>query len=133
MKNVALNGYGCPLCRTSLGNEDTQEEDDNSVATTELYPIHISRDISDRTETMIGVTFRNITPPISVSTLQVPVVKPTPAFITAKLVDQGITMEQLVKALLKDHDEYDEEETEFINIDDDLFGTLRTIISNYTQ
>ena len=41
-------------------------------------------------------------------------------------------MEQLVKALLKDHDEYDVEETEFINIDDDLFGVLRTIISNYT-
>jgi hypothetical protein len=58
--------------------------------------------------------------------------KPSPAYITQKLVEQGVTMEQLVKSLLKDHDEYDVEEDEFIRIDDELFGKLRIIISNYT-
>ena len=123
MKNVALNGYGCPLCRRSLSKEDTVD-DDTTVITTELYSTH-------RSETIVGVTFRDIAT-LQTSNIQSPVEKPSPAFITEKLVEQGITMEHLVKALLKDHDEYDVEETEFINIDDDLFGILRTIISNYT-
>jgi hypothetical protein len=127
MKNVALNGYSCPLCRRSLGKED----DDTTVTTTELYGTHRNSDASERSETMFGVTFRDLAT-LQTSNVQSPVEKPSPAFITEKLIEQGITMEQLVKALLKDHDEYDVEETEFINIDDDLFGVLRTIISNYT-
>ena len=130
MKNVALNGYACPLCRRALGKEDN-DDDNNSVATTELYSSHSNSNTPETSETIVGVTFRNISPPL-ISVLPV-IVKPTPAFITAKLVVLGITMEYLVKALLKDHDEYDEEETEFINIDDDLFGLLRIIISNCTQ
>jgi hypothetical protein len=62
----------------------------------------------------------------------VEIVKPSSAFITQKLLDQGITMEHLVKALLKDHEEYDAEEEECLRIDDELFGKMRIIISNYT-
>jgi hypothetical protein len=61
------------------------------------------------------------------------IVKPTPAFITQKLVDQGVTMEQLVKALLKEHEEYDAEEEEYLRIDDELFGKFRIIISNFEE
>jgi hypothetical protein len=62
-----------------------------------------------------------------------PIVKPTAAFITQKLIDQGVTMEQLVKALLKDHEEYDAEEEEFLRLDDELFGKFRIIISNFEE
>jgi hypothetical protein len=62
-----------------------------------------------------------------------PIVKPTPAFIAQKLMEQGVTMEQLVKAMLKDHDEYEREEEECLRADDDLFGRLRIIISNYEE
>ena len=130
MKNVALNGYTCPLCRRDLGKEDNYD-DNNSVITTELYASQSNSNMPQSNETLVGVTFRNISPPL-ISVLPV-IVKPTPAFITEKLIGQGVTMEQLVKALLKDHDEYEDEETEFINIDDDLFGILRIIISNYTS
>jgi hypothetical protein len=51
--------------------------------------------------------------------------------IARQLSEQGITMEHLIKALLKDHDEYDEEEEECLNMDDDIFGRMRIIISNY--
>jgi hypothetical protein len=134
MKNVVINGYACPLCRRALGKEDNEDNDadDDSITTTELYPLNHNSSISEGSRIIMGeVTSRNISPPL-VNVLPV-IVKPTPAFITSKLVEQGITMEYLVKALLKDHDEYDEEESEFINIDDDLFGYLRIIISNCTQ
>jgi hypothetical protein len=57
--------------------------------------------------------------------------KPTAEFVAQTLTDQGVTVEQLVKALMADHEEYqDDEDIERIN--DDLFGKLRIIISNYT-
>jgi hypothetical protein len=59
------------------------------------------------------------------------VIRPSPEFIAEKLVSQGVTMEQLVKALLINHREYAAEEEEFSRLDDELFGRFRIIISNY--
>jgi hypothetical protein len=56
--------------------------------------------------------------------------KPSAEFITQKLVQQGVTMEQLIKALLMGHEEYQNDENS--RVDDDLFGKMRIIISNYT-
>jgi hypothetical protein len=56
--------------------------------------------------------------------------KPTPEFITQKLVSQGITMEEMVKVLLLDHEEYAEND-EFHRAEGEIFGKLRIIISNY--
>jgi hypothetical protein len=57
--------------------------------------------------------------------------KPNAAFIVNKLVEQGITLEHFVKAFLKDHEKYDEEEEEFMRMDDDLFEKINIIVSNY--
>jgi hypothetical protein len=56
--------------------------------------------------------------------------KPSAEFIAQKLVQQGVTMEQLVKALLMGHEEYQNDENN--RVDDELFGKMRIIISNYT-
>jgi hypothetical protein len=40
-------------------------------------------------------------------------------------------MENLLKVLLRDHDEYSDEDEEFERIDDDIFGKIRIIVSNY--
>jgi hypothetical protein len=56
--------------------------------------------------------------------------KPSAEFIAQKLVQQGVTMEQLVKALLMGHEEYQNDENS--RVDDELFGKMRIIISNYT-
>jgi hypothetical protein len=58
------------------------------------------------------------------------IVKPTVEFLTRKLVSQGITMENMVQALLIDHDEYDVS-GEGANFDGILFGKLRILISNF--
>jgi hypothetical protein len=56
---------------------------------------------------------------------------PSAGFIAQTLTEQGVTVEQLVKALMADHEEYqDDDDVERIN--DELFGKLRIIISNYT-
>jgi len=58
--------------------------------------------------------------------------KPSVEFITKKLVEQGVTMEYMVKAILSSssHEEY-EMEDEFIHAEDVLFGKMRILISNY--
>jgi hypothetical protein len=56
---------------------------------------------------------------------------PSIAFVTQKLIEQGVTMEQLVRSLLLDHEEYESDES-LERTDDELFGKARIIISNYT-
>jgi hypothetical protein len=56
---------------------------------------------------------------------------PSIAFVTQKLVEQGVTMEQLVRSLLLDHEEYENDDS-LERTDDELFGKARMIISNYT-
>jgi hypothetical protein len=57
--------------------------------------------------------------------------KPSPAYITQKLLEQGTTMEDLVKIILRDHDEYDDEEEEFSRVDERVWGEMRILIDNY--
>jgi hypothetical protein len=56
---------------------------------------------------------------------------PSIAFVTQKLIEQGVTMEQLVRSLLLDHEEYENDDS-LERTDDELFGKARMIISNYT-
>jgi len=145
MKNVAHNGFGCPYCRTVMA-EQVEENDDDSDSNyssqseeMEAFDDYALRgfrffmnnlegdehDHEDNLEEQEDMEDMDETDNVA------EVVKPSPAFITQKLVEQGITMESLVKSLLIDHEEYDEESA-FIQINDTIFGKLRVIISNYT-
>lgn len=55
---------------------------------------------------------------------------PSPAFITKKLLEQGVTMEQLVTALLSYHEEYDEN-AEIRQTEDVIYEKIHIVISNY--
>ena len=57
--------------------------------------------------------------------------KPSVEFITKKLVEQGVTMGDVLKVLLLDHEEYDSMEDELNRAEDEIFGKLRILISNY--
>jgi len=57
-------------------------------------------------------------------------VAPSVAFVTQKLIEQGVTCEQLVMSMLASHAEYESNDV-VRRADDDLFGRARIIISNY--
>ena len=61
---------------------------------------------------------------------EVPV--PTASFIAEKLTQQGITMEDMVKIMLLQHDEYESQNEQLERADSEMFGRLRIIISNFT-
>jgi hypothetical protein len=56
--------------------------------------------------------------------------QPDATFIAEKLIAQGVTFEMLVKCMMLEHEEYSDVR-EFERIDDDLFGKMRIIISNF--
>lgn len=141
MRNVAQNGFACPICRTAMAEEPTQE--DSSVwsevsAEEEMFGDFALRgfrffmnnnegdehDQEDETEEEEDMEE-------SAEDVQPVTDKPTVAFMAQKLVEQGISMEHLLKVLLRDHDEYDDEDAEFERVDDDVFGKIRIIVSNY--
>jgi len=57
---------------------------------------------------------------------------PTASFIAEKLTQQGVTMEDLVKIMLLQHEEYEPQCQQLERADGEMFGRLRVIISNFT-
>jgi len=139
MTNVAHNGFGCPYCRTAMAEEVEDEDSEwSAVSDDEIYGDDALRGLRFFTDNIEGVEHdpedveeEDAVEEVEEEEEEEEEPRPTPEFITQKLIQQGVTMEQLVKALLKDHDEYDIEEEEFVHIDDEIFGKLRIIITNY--
>jgi len=140
MKSISHNGFGCPYCRTKMAEEidddddsEYQDEnefaeelfDDNALTSFRMFMQRISgEEVEEETEEETEEEQEQ-------EELEEPV--PSPEFIAKKLTDQGVTMAQLVKCLLLNHDEYDTEafEDDFNRVDGTIFGKLRVLISNY--
>jgi hypothetical protein len=62
-----------------------------------------------------------------------PVARPSSAYITKKLTDQGVSMEDLVKIMMGDHGEYDDfqDSPQICRLEGEIFGKFRIIISNF--
>lgn len=149
MTNVSRNGFGCPYCRTVMAEEPDDDEDseyesdmwsDDSSHEEELYCDYALRglrfmmnnldgqehdilDVHDEREDQeqeSRVNEENENNNV-----------PNAAYIAEKLVSQGVTMEQLVKCLLLNHEEYSSN-NELGDVDDNIFGKMRIIISNYS-
>jgi len=145
MANVAHNGFDCPYCRSAMAEEP--EDDDETEATMayedeeyvdeELYDDYALRGLRFMTNNLEGVDHdildihdeREDEEQEQEQEQDVDD-KPTSAFITSKLIQEGVTMEQLVKCLLLNHQEY-EDDDRLDAIDNDIFGKMRIIISNY--
>jgi hypothetical protein len=140
MRNVALNGFACPMCRTAMAEEPEEEAsewsevsdeeemfDDFALRGFRFFMNNIEgeqHDNEDELEEQEDMEEAD-------EEVQPVVAKPTVAFMAQKLVEQGISMEPLLKVLLRDHEEYDAEDEEFERVDDDVFGKIRIIVSNY--
>lgn len=143
MNNILRNGFGCPYCRTAMVEEPEEEDDESQFSRGDEDEVE-NEEMEDYTLRGFRFFFENVDGVAheDEDTLEeyeeqrrsnpsTPLAKPTPAIIAQKLTEQGITMETLVKMLLIEHDEYDDEEEEFEDVGEDIFGRMRIIISNY--
>lgn len=161
MMNIAHNGFGCPCCRAQMveKNPDVEEddEDDDSEYDSEEEDDETNDNDSENSE--VGTTrepfsnyallglrlFTNRLEDVEHDPEDVmadytltfqseedqPVI-PTIEYITEKLIEQGITMNQLVHTLAMDHREY-ENWDEGDMIYEDLFEKIRRIINEFPE
>ena len=135
MRNVAQNGFACPMCRTAMAEEPEEEysviSGDDSVVDPNPndYALRGFRLFMDNVE---GVAHDHEDVLEEREDEEEPA-KPTAAHIAQQLTANGVTMEDLVKILLRDHEEYEEEDEEHDEVDERVWGHMRTIISNYEE
>jgi hypothetical protein len=144
MTSVAHNGFACPYCRAAMAqavNDDDDEyaddDDDDS-----LYNFEDNEDalrgfrfffnnINSEEPEEADVAAEDVMNAYQQELVEQQRAIPSIAIVTQKLVEQGVTLEQLVKSLLLDHEEYESDDS-LERTDDELFGKVRIIISNYT-
>ena len=141
MKHVAHNGFGCPYCRDVMAEEpadDNSDEEYDEFSTDEedeepdytdnvlrgsrwLFQRAEGEEPDDEEDTVLDEAEERVE------------VEPRAPvdYIVDKLTERGVSMADLVKAILiRDHDEYQFHD-EFERVDDELFGKFRVIISNF--
>ena len=147
MTSVAHNGFGCPYCRTEMAQEPADEESeyDDDEEEEELYDDDILRGfrlfmaniedeeqdeediIQEQSEEQIREAAEERERDHELDNANLP----TPEYLAQKLVEQGVSMVDMVKIMLIGHDEFERRNEEFDRMDGEMFGKLRTIISNY--
>jgi hypothetical protein len=60
------------------------------------------------------------------------VTPPPVSYVAQKLVEQGITMEDLLKAVLCSVNNYESDYEDFERVENEIFGRVQTILNNYT-
>jgi hypothetical protein len=143
MKSVAHNGFGCPYCRTAMAEIQEEKEDEESIRSDEEedeeevyddYALrgfrfffnnlenveHDSEDVEEEERVEEDVVEE-----------EAEEAKPSVQYVTQKLIQQGVTIEHLIRALLSGHDEYIEDE-DLDRTEDYVFGQFRIAISNWS-
>ena len=115
LQNVAHNGYGCPCCRGKLADEQEDEDEEDDEEDEDDF----NEERADEDDSVIEEES----------------VPPSASFVAEKLQQQGVSYEQLVKLALMQHVEYnDVENDEYEDCqlqEDDIFGKIRIVVSNY--
>ena len=141
MTSVAHNGFGCPYCRTKMAEE--QEEDEETIYSDEeeeddMFDENALRgfrffwnNLNGEEHNEDDAEQENLDECDEASTEEEDANIPSASFVAEKLQQQGVSYEQLVKMILLQHAEYADDEVSE-RLDDETFGKIRVIISNYT-
>ena len=141
MKNVSHNGFGCPYCRTAMAevpaddNSDNEYDDfsidgdgnnfsDNVLRGARwLFQRAEGEEVDDDEESVLDDEEESGEEDT----------RPSVEYIVGKLVQRGVTMEDLVKSLLlMDHDEFQADES-FERVDSEVYGSFRAIITSFRR
>lgn len=147
MKNSATNGFSCPMCREVMAEEPEDEDDEDEDEEDESIWTDENENVEDDVLTSFRMFHQRINgeeveeEPLeddeeaddAEDAEEEEVPRPTAAHIASKLIEQGVTMEDMVKCLLVEHEEYDPDLDANDRRSAEMFGQLRIIISNYPR
>ena len=106
MTSVAHNGFGCPYCRETMTDKEPLEEEEDEYEQEEEEDNDYGENLEDYCLRGMRWMFQNVSGETPDDFEEDENELLTPGEISAKLVASGVTMEQLVSAMLMDHDEY---------------------------
>jgi hypothetical protein len=148
MTSVAHNGFGCPYCRTAMAeipqnDDDDEDEDydgddddeyendqDDALRGLRLFTNNLNGEQHDEDDIAEENDYLQDDEDTELQEPQAPL--PTASFIANKLTQQGVTIEDLVKIMLLNHGEYDQQSEHLERLEGEMFGKMRIIISNFT-
>ena len=148
MTSIAHNGFGCPYCRTAMAEEPEEEEsvysdddDDDFVEPYDDYALRGFRflmceerdeedDIQEQYEQQLEEAADEHANDHELNMEPMP----SAAYVAEKLTERGVTMEDLVKVALWQHDGYNMPESNndaIERLDGEIYGKLRIIIGGF--
>jgi hypothetical protein len=150
MTSVAHNGFGCPYCRTKMAEEvvDEDSEYDDEEEIYEQYDDYVLRglrffnnnlngeehdqeDLDDESEDTEDTEEEDEEDEDEDSD-EVDTRPPPVSYVAQKLTEQGVTSEDLLKAILCSVNNYERDYEDFERVENEIFGRVQTILNNYT-
>jgi hypothetical protein len=140
MTNIAHNGFGCPYCRTEMAeepeedlDEDEEDEDeeetifDDDVLTSfRMFQQQVNGDEVEEEPVEDWETVDEN------EEEQTDAQHPDSAYVTKKLIERGITFEDLVKNILfQEHSELESIYNDHERRSNEIYGQFRAVISQY--
>ena len=98
-----------------------------------MFQREMGEELEEKSEDEIEDEMEEIAAEIAAGRCGEPEPKPSVEYLAESLLNQDVTVQDMVKALLLDHEEYEDDEEEFMEASDDIFGRLRILISNYNH
>ena len=149
MTSVAHNGFGCPYCRTKMAEEVADEDseyDDDEEEIYEQYDDYVLRGLRLFNNNINGEEHDQEDLDDEVAEdeevaedaeeveeeAEEEVAPPPVSYVAQKLIEQGITMEQLLKAVLCSFNDYERHYEDFERVENEIVGRISTILNNYT-
>ncbi len=133
MKNSAVNGFGCPMCRAVMAEEPADDDDEE-----DSYYEYEEDQFDDNALTSFRMFHQQldaeeVEPEPDNEVIEVDeedIVVETPATIATKLAAKGITLEDAVKVLLLEHAEYSRYDEQYDRKASELYGEIRRILTH---
>ena len=148
MTSVAHNGFGCPYCRTKMAEEVADEEsdyddeeeeeiyeqyDDYALRGLRFFNNNINGEEHDQEDLDEEETEDEEEEAAAEGGEAEDEATPPPvSYVVQKLVEQGVTMEDLLKAVLCSVNNYERDYEDFERVENEIFGRVNTILNNYT-
>ena len=145
MQNAAHNGFGCPYCRTTMANEPPLEDDEDDEEDELFSPAN--QEIGNYSLTSFRMFMQRLDgeepeeePDEDEDDWETDedeelpdlITVPTAAYMATKLIERGITYEDLVKNILfGEHSEYGDQYEEYDRRSGEVFGQFRALITRY--
>ena len=147
MTSVAHNGFGCPYCRTKMAQEVAEEEseyddesesdeyeqyDDYALRGLRLFNNNINGEEHDQEDLDEESEDEDEESEDVAEEAEDEVAPPPVSYVVQKLTEQGVTMEQLLKAVLCSCHDYERDYEDFERVENEIVGRVSTILNNYT-